>query len=413
MSMVLQSYLGRTASLSDQVTLLKRVASLDVSPELTGYTKVIIYCGQSESGDQIVYESGDDTGETLEIRNVFGSQEMADNILASIRGFQYQPYNAGSALLDPAVEMGDGVTIHGMYSGIYSRTANFGPLHLADISAPQEDEIEHEFALESTTDREFTRFTAQVRAMLKVQADAIVAEVNARTEADEELESQLSIQADQISAKVSKTGGSSSSFGWTLTDSAWTIYADSTEVLRATSDGLTIHGRIEADEGWIGGENGFRIDANKIYKNISQYGGSQSTGVYIGTDGIQLGQGFKVDSGGNLTATRGTFGSLTTSGGQTGGSYHGSLGGCGGSVSTGIKVGNTQIGTYVENLVASKITADYISGKIAQISTVRVQKLTANKIECPDVYITSSKRKLSTTYITDGNGVAQKVVTWS
>lgn len=387
---------------------------MDVSPELAGYTKVRIYCGQNSEGEQIVYEAGDETGQTLDIRNPFGSQEMADNILASVRGFQYQPYKAESALLNPAAEMGDGVTIHGIYSGIYSRQTNFGALMLSDISAPQEEEIEHEFTLESTTNREYTRFTSQVRAMLKVQADAIVAEVTARTEADEDIESQLSIQASEISAKVSKVGGNSSSFGWTLTDSSWSVYANSSEILRATSTGLEVKGIIKATEGWIGGENGFRIDSNKIYKNISVYGGSQSTGVYIGTDGIQLGKGFKVDSGGNLTANRGTFGSLNIdSNGRTGGSYGGSLRGCGGSVGTGIKVGNTEIGTYVENIVANTISANYISAKLASLTTVHVTKLTANKIECPDIYITSSKRKLSTTYITDGNGVSQKVVTWS
>lgn len=399
--------------MSDQLTLLQRAASLDVSPEFAGYTKVLIYCGQNEEGDQIVYEAGDETGQTLEIRNPFGSQEMADNILASVRGFQYQPYKAESALLNPAAEMGDGVTIHGIYSGIYSRQTNFGALMLSDISAPQEDEIEHEFTLESTTNREYTRFTSQVRAMLKVQADAIIAEVTARTEADDELESTLAVQASEISAKVSKVGGEFSSFGWTLTDSSWSVYADSSEVLRATSDGLEVKGIIKAIEGWIGGESGFRIDANKIYKNISVYGGSQSSGVYIGTDGIQLGQGFKVDSGGNLTANKGSFGSLTIgSGGQTGGSYGGSLNGCGGSVGTGIKVGNTRIDTYVENIVANKITASYITAQMGYSNTLTVGTLNAHKI----ANVTDCKmfgHTITASRVKDGDGVQQNVLKWS
>lgn len=384
---------------------------MDVSPELAGYTKVRIYCGQNSEGDQIVYEAGDETGQTLDIRNPFGSQEMAENILASVRGFQYQPYKAESALLNPAAEMGDGVTIHGIYSGIYSRQTNFGALMLSDISAPQEEEIEHEFTLESTSNREYTRFTSQVRAMLKVQADAIVAEVTARTEADEDIESQLSIQASEISAKVSKTGGDFSSFGWTLTDSSWSVYADSNEVLRATADGLEVKGIIQAEEGWIGGENGFRIDANKIYKNISVWGGSQSSGVYIGTDGIQLGQGFKVDSGGNLTATKGTFGSLTIeSGGQTGGSYGGSLRGCGGSVGTGIKVGNTRIDAYVENIIANTITSNYLASAIGSISSLGVKTLNVNTRLNVNGTFYIGGTKISHKTITDGDGISRNVL---
>lgn len=397
--------------MSDQLTLLQRAASLDVSPELAGYTKVLIYCGQNEEGEQIIYESGDETGQTLEIRNPFGSQEMADNILASVRGFQYQPYNAESALLNPAAEMGDGVTIHGIYSGIYSRQTNFGALMLSDISAPQEEEIEHEFTLESTSNREYTRFTAQVRAMLKVQADAIVAEVTARTEADDEINSQLSIQASEISAKVSKVGGDFSSFGWTLTDSSWSVYANSNEVLRATADGLEVKGIIKAVEGWIGGENGFRIDANKIYKNISVYGGSQSSGVYIGTDGIQLGQGFKVDSGGNLTANRGTFGSLNIdSSGRTGGSYRGGLSGCGGSLSSSIDIGSTPINTYVKNIIADTVTANYLASAIGNISSLGVKTLNVNtRLNVNGSFYIGGTR-ISHRTITDGDGISRNVL---
>ena len=68
-----------------------------------------------------------------------------------------------------------------------------------------------------------------------------------------------------------------------------------------TASGLTVKGNVQATTGTIGG---FNISASAIWNNISYFGGSQSSGVYIGTNGIQLGQSFKVDSTGGVTATR-------------------------------------------------------------------------------------------------------------
>ena len=147
---------------------------------------------------------------------------MADNILADIQGYQYQPMSAESALLNPAAEMGDGVTVNGVYSGIFVRATQFGRLMASDISAPTDEEIEHEFAVESPSERQYTRFVAQTRAMLKITNLAIEAEVSARTAADTAINATLSIQATQIAAKVSKQSPSGqTSFGWNLTDSSW------------------------------------------------------------------------------------------------------------------------------------------------------------------------------------------------
>ena len=314
--------------MSESINLMKNVSNLEISDEVTGYSGVRIYAGQDDEGNEIVYEAGNDTGKVLEMKNEFGSQEMANNVLARVRGFQYQPYEANGAILDPSAELGDGVTINGIYSGIYIKATNFSKMMASNISAPTDEEIEHEFTQESATDRQYTRFTQQTRAMLKVTNQAISAEVTARTEADNSLSSQLAITASQISAKVSKTGGDSSSFGWNLTDSDWTVYSGGNAVLKVTSGGAEVNGKITATSGFIGSSsNGFTISSGAIYKNISQYGGTQTTGVYIGTNGIQLGQRFKVDSSGNLQASNihassGTFeGNVYAKNISYGGSY--------------------------------------------------------------------------------------------
>ena len=122
-------------------------------------------------------------------------------------------------------------------------------------------------------------------------------------------QSQIAQNATDITAKVSKTGGNNSSFGWVMDDTSHTWYANSQEIMKLTKDGLVVKGEIRATTGFIGdGTNGFNISSTGIYKGMTSFSDTQHNGVYIGADGISLGGGkFKVDMYGNLTATSGTF----------------------------------------------------------------------------------------------------------
>ncbi len=263
--------------MSDIVNLQRRVSEVNVSPQFQNYSKVIIHVS-----DETSYEVGNDTGRTLEITNPFGTQEMAENILSSLSGYQYQPYTADGALLDPAAEVGDAINVRGAYGGIYTREKTFGRLMKSDVSAPHDEEINHEYQYESPEERKFTRQINDVKAS-------------------------LIIANDRIDASVTRTGGNEESFGWSLQSDAHRWYANGQEVMAVTASGLTVKGVVEATSGKIGG---FNITASSLWNNLSSFGGSQSSGVYIGTNGIQLGQRFKVDTSGNVTATRLTVDTL-------------------------------------------------------------------------------------------------------
>lgn len=380
--------------MTEAFNLLRRVKSLDISPEQPAYSGVVIFAGQDEEGNNIEYSAGDRTGTVLEITNEWGSQAQANAIYQKIRGFQYQPYRATGSQLDPSVEIGDAITVKDTYSGVFRKTTSFGIYASTDIEAPSKEEVEHEFQIQSPTNRQYTRFTRAVRASLSITASQIAAEVEDRKAEDDFLRATLSVQAQQIEAKVSKEGGDSSSFGWKLTATGWAVYGNGSEVFGIDKDGAYVNGEIRATTGKIGG---FDIKSNYLSYNGQTWGGTNSTGAYIGQSGIQLGKNFKVDMQGNLTAARGTFGSLSVdSDGSTVGSYSGSLSGCGGSVrnlggsvsgisgsvsgltgslSTGISVGSKSIGTYVGDIVAGKITADYINSKLANAEFVSCKAL--------------------------------------
>ena len=339
------------------VNVLKRAYNMEISDQFDGYSAVRIFVGTDDDGNAVIYEAGNTDGRTLEIKNPFGTQAMANNILADIQGYQYQPLSADSALLNPAAEMGDGVTVNGVYSGMFVRATQFGRLMASDVAAPTDEEIEHEFAVENASDRQYTRFVQQTKAMLKITNMAIEAEVSARESADSAINATLAIHATDIQARVTKQSpAGQTSFGWNLTDTEWSVFSGSpnNKILTASSSGLKVKGRIEADEGYIGGANGFVITANKIYKNISQFGGTQTTGVYIGTDGIQLGRNFKVDSSGNLTANSGYFTGSVYAGNIQ---YGGNAGYFNGGGLTGGTVGTGQLSSYANGGIGSGYSA--------------------------------------------------------
>lgn len=257
----------------------QKASSLDTSDKLQGYSRVVIKTGEvDDDGNDIAYISGNTTGRTLEINNPWGNQTIADSILAKIQGWAYQPMDAGAISLNPAFEIGDSVVVDDVYSGIYSAKLRFSHLFTADIQAPVDKEINHEYEYEDSQERVYTR-----------KLNNVVARLN--------------FFADSIEAKVDKNGGGSE-FGWRLTEIAWTVFNESGNLFTINKDGAYVKGEIQASKGKIGG---FNIGQKGIYNGISSYGGQETTGVYIGNDGIQLGQKFKVDSQGNLTATNGTF----------------------------------------------------------------------------------------------------------
>ena len=251
------------------------VKKFTFSDTFVKYTKVEI-----DITDETYVESGEDTGSVLRTESPWATKQVADNVLEQVNGFAYHPYTAKSVVLDPAVELGDGVFVETAFSGIYVMETRFGKTHVADISAPSEEEIDHEFPYKPKETRKIDRRISKT-------------------------ESELAVQADRISAKVSSIGGNSDkSFGWSLTDGSWKITANDTDVLTVTKNGLSLTGKITAKTGEIGG---FAITSKYLSLNGLTWSNDATSGIYIGERGIKLGQNFKVDVGGRLIAESGVF----------------------------------------------------------------------------------------------------------
>lgn len=274
--------------------------SLEVSPEFSVYSGVEIV-----DADGNIELIGNTTGRVVSIPGITKSQAQA--ILSDLAGsgFQYQPYTSEKVVITPAAEIGDGVTINGVYSGIYKLSKDFSPAMKARLEAPLDEEVDHEFPYEPKQDRIYKREIAESQAAISLTQEQISAEVSRATSAEESLSSAITQTAQEISANVvKKTGGSSSSFGWTLNDSSWELKSNNNTVFKATSSGIEISGKVTATSGKIGG---FTIGTSALYNGMNNIN-STSNGVYVGTNGISVGGGkFKVTSSGAVSAANMTL----------------------------------------------------------------------------------------------------------
>lgn len=130
-----------------------------------------------ENGD-VVGVSGSDTGRTLTALQPDGTNAMAAAILAKVSGYKHIGYDGSKALLDPAVELGDAVTVDGLYVPLIALDMTFDPMLAPNISAPDADEIDDEFPYKSPTQRQIERNMAKTRSLITKTSEEIMLKVD-------------------------------------------------------------------------------------------------------------------------------------------------------------------------------------------------------------------------------------------
>ena len=196
--------------------------------------------------------AGTETGYVYEIECPFATQNVADWLLTKMQGFIYRPFSAESAVINPACELGDTVSVPDglgstFLSGLFSCDLAFNSVCAATVAAPADEAMDHEYPYIPESERIFTR------RMQNVQ-------------------SELTLQAQQIAAKVSRTGGDASSFAWYLDADKFQLISNGSVVMLVNANGLTVEGVINATSGEIGGctiENGVLKVANANIDNLN------------------------------------------------------------------------------------------------------------------------------------------------
>lgn len=155
----------------DKVYVGKQIAGIEESPALDPITKIIL-----KVDDNNAYVSESDTagtGMALEISCAYGNQKIANDLLAQLEGYAYQPVQAEDALIDPAAELGDGVTVSGVYTVLAQKDTIWDALSAASIGAPGNAEMESEYPFVSAQDAEYRYQLAQTRSLIARTAEEI------------------------------------------------------------------------------------------------------------------------------------------------------------------------------------------------------------------------------------------------
>lgn len=237
--------------MSDSIFLGPNVASLETGEVSERISRVNL----SVDSDNY-FTAGDDSGKTLELECPWASQAMADSILAKVKNYDYQPLKADNALLDPAAEIGDAVTVGGYRSVLAQINTTFNNACAATISAPGSDEVDDEYPYKSHERREMERELARTRSLISKSSEEILLQVEGIAEDLEGQISSISVKLDSITLSVSN-GSTSSTIelkAGETTISSETIQMDGLVTFTGLSSGTTTingacikTGQIDAD----------------------------------------------------------------------------------------------------------------------------------------------------------------------
>ncbi len=198
----------------DKVFLGSRMGALRPGRDAPPITRVELL---DENGD-ILAEAGTDAGRTLSSVHPDATLAMAQSILAKVSGYVYRPYEADDSLLDPAAELGDGVTMGGIYAPLLQEDVDFAELLTADISAPMPDELD-EYPYISPVQRQIQRNYQTTRSLITKTAEEIRLEVANELDG---LSAAIEIDLTEIIGRVEDTE------------------RDLSQTVRLAADGLTI-----------------------------------------------------------------------------------------------------------------------------------------------------------------------------
>lgn len=265
----------------DKTYLGRRLAEFSPGIASKPITKVELL---DENGD-VVGVSGSDTGRTLTALQPDGTNAMAAAILAKVSGYKHIGYEGRKALLDPAVEIGDAVTVDGLYVPLIALDMTFDPLLAPDISAPDADEIDDEYPYKSPTQRQIERNMANTRSLITKTSEAINLRIdgvdgdvsslkvslgNVQSEVSGKIDgstaqSLIDQSIDKIELSVSSGSGGST---FTLKSGSATL---STKTLDLHVQAVNIDGTLKASQ----------IQTGSIYVGDLADGSSYATKTYV------------------------------------------------------------------------------------------------------------------------------------
>lgn len=193
--------------------LARTVQSFTKGSSMKQITHVILDYGTDSNGATLCKEAvaQTDNGRTIEyeiptITDGDVVQDIADDLLDELGDISYDPFSATGAMLNPLMEVGDGVTCNSCTAFLGAIDTEFGKGMFASISSPGIPE-EDDFPYMTTTQRSMNRVkrnTETNSARITVNANAIVAEVARAQEVEGGLTNTITSTADGLRVELQR-----------------------------------------------------------------------------------------------------------------------------------------------------------------------------------------------------------------
>ena len=263
-----------------------------------------------------VLTAGDDSGFELAADCPHATQEMVNSILARVKGFRYQMYNASDINIDPAAELGDGITANGVYS-VIARVDDDGS-GFPSASAPGEAELEDEYPAGGPMTKAFDRKISETRSRITKTAEEIRLEVEKVNGDMVEMSASFSVQLQRITSRVQGAEGNISTLTQTANSLQSQIITANGNISTITQTVSSISSSVKNLEGEV---SNIQQGANKISMSVTGGLGGTASIVLDVNGNKQMGnldlsnvrQSFANDnsavtiSGGRVTFNSGTF----------------------------------------------------------------------------------------------------------
>ena len=263
--------------------------------------------------DETSVTAGDNTGIEIQAECPFATQQMANAILNSIKGYRYRAYSAEASNIDPSFELGDGVTVSDIYS-VISRIDDSGNGY-PSISAPGESELQEEYPVVGPTTQEFNRRIESVKKWAEEHNKELKEEIDkSMGEAGKLITGQL---GGHYIVTMNPEDGKPN--GWALMDTEDMSTAQN--LWRATLGGIGhssngINGPFNVALTMDGKINASMILTGELWANLIKTGRIESSdgSVYFDLDKDELAASRLVDPNGNVYAIVGTDEDLAADG---------------------------------------------------------------------------------------------------
>lgn len=260
----------------DSVFLGANAASFERKGESQAISKITLVADEEN-----FYSAGDDTGYELTADCPWATQAMADALLTAMRGRTITAYAADSALLDISAELGDGITVNGVYSEIGKMDITCDLMDTADVSSDVAGDVEQEYATVGSLTQTVNRVRKSVTELI-VEAGQITAHI---TDVQKELESQITLTAESLTSQITDTkNGLESQIQQTTTSLTSTITDTKNDLesqIQQTSSSLTSQIRDAED-------NISSIEQKVDNITLSVDNGEDRSSISLSVDGVEV-----------------------------------------------------------------------------------------------------------------------------